>query len=204
MTSPGAPRGHSSPDSVSRKRRKPALSFWPLLRTLLADRHAASAVEFALILPMMVVLLFGSIEIALLSHADRRVTQVSSAVADLVTRSAEVTEGDVEGIFDISTALLRPFNTDDLQMRVTGAYVAPNGDYRVRWSLGRDFVPRSENSKITDVKFAELQTGDTLILAETAYTYTPLAGVLPEVTLRKVTFYQPRRDNEVELQDAGN
>lgn len=169
------------------------------LRAILADRRAASAVEFALILPVMVVLLFGSIEIALLSHADRRVTQVTSAVADLVTRSANVTKGDVDGIFDISAALLRPFKTDSLEMRVTAAIVEPNGSYRVRWSLGRDFTPRKKDSEITDIKFADLAPNETVVVAEAAYTYKPVAGVLPEFTLKKVTFYQPRVDDEVEL-----
>lgn len=169
------------------------------LRAIAVDRRATSAVEFALLLPVMVVLLFGSIEIALLSHADRRVTQVASAVADLVTRSSEVSEGEVDGIFDISTALLRPFDTVSLQMRVTGAIVEPNGKYRVQWSLGRDFTPREEDSMITDVVFADLEAGETVILAEAGYTYQPLTGVLPEIRFKKLTFYQPRRDGEVEL-----
>ena len=60
------------------------------LRSLLGRfgkaREGAAAVEFALILPFMLMLYAGSIELSDLINVDRRITVISSTVGDLVAR----------------------------------------------------------------------------------------------------------------------
>src|SRR5690606_8831953 len=55
-------------------------------RRFLRDRQAVAAVEFALILPLLLTLYFGTVEAASLYSVDRRVATVASTMADLISR----------------------------------------------------------------------------------------------------------------------
>ena len=54
---------------------------WP--RRFAADRRGIAAIEFAVLLPLMLVMYFGSIQITDAISADRQVTLVASTVAEL-------------------------------------------------------------------------------------------------------------------------
>ena len=65
------------------------------------DEKGVSAVEFALILPLMIVLLFGVIELSSLLTVDRKMTSVTSTVADLVAQDNIVDTGELENLYQI-------------------------------------------------------------------------------------------------------
>ena len=60
-------------------------------RRLAGDQRAVSAVEFALILPIMLLLLFGGVELGDALTIDRKVTHVTSTISDLVAQSKTIT-----------------------------------------------------------------------------------------------------------------
>ena len=55
-----------------------------------------AAVEFALILPILVVLWFGGVELTQALSVDRRLNNLASAIGDLVARSKIVTYADID------------------------------------------------------------------------------------------------------------
>ncbi len=57
-----------------------------LLKRLLQDRRGVSAIEFALIAPVMITIYFGLIEFSQGYMAERRAGHVASMVADLVAQ----------------------------------------------------------------------------------------------------------------------
>ena len=63
------------------------------LRQFRADVRAVAAVEFALVLPLLIGLYLGSIEAASLYSTDHKVATVASTMADLVSRQ----RGDYAG-----------------------------------------------------------------------------------------------------------
>ena len=62
-----------------------------VLRRLIADRRGVSAVEFALVAPILVLLYFGLVELSQAATADRRLAHATSAVGDLVAQASSVT-----------------------------------------------------------------------------------------------------------------
>jgi len=68
-----------------------------------------SAVEFALILPLMLMLYVGGIELSQAISADRKTALISRAVADLVAQVPTVTDTDMGNIFDAATEVAMPF-----------------------------------------------------------------------------------------------
>ncbi len=63
------------------------------IRGFSRDTRGVAAVEFALILPLLLLLYIGSVEATLLYTTDRGVATIASTVADLVARSKTTVKG---------------------------------------------------------------------------------------------------------------
>jgi len=78
-----------------------------------------AAVEFAMVLPAMLALVFGSIEVtnALVCKGD--VTSTASTAGDLIAQGTKVTDADLNNVYASLAALLYPYPTGSTQVRIT-------------------------------------------------------------------------------------
>jgi len=143
-------------------------------------RHAggAAAVEFAFIAPIMLILYFGMTEATQALLANRRAGAVTTAVGDLVAQSAQISAADVDSIFDASTAIMKPFPTGNLAIRVTSIQIDENKVITKKWTRPRGTIAETSLSDIDP----KLKVANTSILrAETIYTLnTPFNQILPK------------------------
>lgn len=181
------------------------------LRRFRRNENGLSAVEFALVLPVMLTSLLGATEITSSMVADRKLAQVASSLADLTAMDTEINNAEMSAIFDCGRAMMLPLDVAPLSMRVTSVYMDNNNVTRVRWTskrgTGFDTDPRSPESKITIPSGLLTSPGSSIILAEISYTYTSPLGATPfigdalQLNNRKLTdkFYlRPRRSLEVD------
>jgi Flp pilus assembly protein TadG len=170
---------------------------------LLAEESGIAAVEFALILPIMVVLWFGGVEVTGALSVDRRLNNLASSIGDLVARSKSLTHADVDAIFDIAPGAMFPYSTTGLSMRITEITIDGDGVAKVYWSRAEGSqTAYAVNSPMTDVVPAALRVADThIVMAETYSTYTPAVGYLitGDVDLEDRMFYVPRLAAKVKL-----
>ena len=75
------------------------------------DRRGVSAVEFALVAPMMITLYFGCVEVSDGVAADRKVSLTSATLANLVAQSTALSSTDMTNILDASSAIIQPYST---------------------------------------------------------------------------------------------
>ncbi len=162
------------------------------------DRRGVSAVEFALIAPVMIVILFGTIEVSLLLTADRKVTQATSAVADLVAQDDVITADEILDIFTASSAIMQPYDTAGLQMRVTSVLMDVDGAIAVGWSEGQGMTPLAPGSSVS-VPAGILQPNTSIIMAEVSYDYTSTLGTFltAPIGLGDTFYLRPRRSQSV-------
>ncbi|MGE0847003.1 MAG: TadE/TadG family type IV pilus assembly protein [Flavobacteriaceae bacterium] len=152
-----------------------------------------SAVEFALILPLLIALYLGGVE---LSHAitiDRKVTSMTSSVADLVSQAAVIENAEMQGIFNAVSAIMTPYPEAEARVVVSSVSVDSNGVARVSWSDGYHKTPRSVGSTIT-LPQGIAENNTTIILAEGEYTYQPQFGsaITGPLTVSDRFYLRPR------------
>lgn len=192
---------------MTTKLRKIVVCFgWmPALRSSIArlagDNRGNSAVEFAMIVPLMLVMFFGTIEFSSAVAVDRKISLVSQGLADLASRYATVTDTDISNFFIIGDAMLTPYSSTVLKTTLTEIYIDPStGVARAQWSKGdaaradSSTVPVPANLIARDAS-NKIIAGQYLILAETSYLYQPAVGYvmgIAGVPLSDKMYMRPR------------
>jgi Flp pilus assembly protein TadG len=165
--------------------------------------EGVAAVEFALILPLLLLLYFGSMEAAVLFTADKRVNSVSATVGDLVSqwdaRDGKIPTATMNDYFSAAAGILAPYSTPTLKQVITVVQVKANGTTKILWSQGYN----GGLARTVGQPFAGLPTtsamnmmavGGCVIAAETTYLYKPLLGLVfnPALTLAHTNYFMPR------------
>jgi Flp pilus assembly protein TadG len=145
-----------------------------LLR-FVADRKGVSAVEFSLILPVMLTMYFGSVELTQGISASRKTTLVAHTVADLVTQTTSVSDAGITDIFNAANAVLAPFDTSKIKVTISSIVIDNNGRATIAWSDTHGGTARPVGQVVT-LKPALDQPGTSLIWGEVTYDYTPIYG----------------------------
>lgn len=163
-----------------------------LLTRLIRDDRGVSAVEFALIAPLMLSLYLGCVGLSDGVSADRKLTLVSSTVANLVAQSTALTDTDMTNIFSASGAIMSPYSTSNLTMAVSCLKIDASKNVTVKWSKGYNGGSALSGSVSipTDLKVANSQ----LILAKASYAYTPPvgSGITGTLNLSQQMYMTPR------------
>lgn len=177
------------------------------LRIFGRDARGVSAVEFALILPVMLIMYLGCNELGNGLTIARKVTHMTSTVSDLVTQSKDtISSSDVTNIFNAATAIMTPYPTTPLRIRVTEYFIdtnANNNKVTVVWSAAHNpgtlYKPLAAGTVITTLP-AALKTASTYVITtEVHYAYTPTIGYVMTGTfdLHDQFYLRPRLSNGI-------
>ena len=83
------------------------------------DTRGVSAVEFALIAPVIVLMYAGTVQVCQAFMSDKRSGHAASIVADMVAQNASLSLKQVENVMAVGDRIMRPFPADGLTLRVT-------------------------------------------------------------------------------------
>jgi Flp pilus assembly protein TadG len=156
--------------------------------TRLSERFArstsgATAVEFAFILPLMLTLFFGALELTELLLADLKLTAAAQTAADLVAQQQQVAFSDITNITNAAEQVMTPLPGGKLQITYA-SILFNNGTPVIAWQDQRNGAPAitiPPNSNFQKL-LESLGTGtDSVIVVQTQYAY---ASVLSYVLRR--------------------
>jgi Flp pilus assembly protein TadG len=172
-------------------------NFWRATRLsaydFLADGRALAATEFAVIVPLMLVMFFGTVEFSSAVAVDRKVTLMARTLSDLTSQSTSVGDADMTNFFAASTAIMTPYASGPVVATISELYVDPATlQAHVQWSKGS--VPRQQKSLVSIP--TALAIGDTyLIFSEVSYAYTPSVRYVLKnsIALSDVAYTRPRQ-----------
>jgi Flp pilus assembly protein TadG len=170
---------------------------------LAADQQGISVVEFALLMPLMLTMFFGSLEVTDAISADRQITLVASTVADITSQYSQVTASDVQNIMAAASAVLSPFPVANVKVTLTSVVIDANGNGTVDWSTTLNGTQRS--GTVTNLIPASLRIANTSVIwGEASYAYKPVIGYVVTGTLNMSNqiFMRPRLSNCVKYNGA--
>jgi Flp pilus assembly protein TadG len=170
------------------------------------DRRGVSAIEFALIAPILFLLYIGTVEIGNLLTLARRVETVASAASDLTAQVKQVVDNDLKDICDAAKSILTPYDSAPLKIVLSSVVADQNNNGKVAWSFSEAQHCGGGSLHAVGSAYA-LPSGTTVanssvIVAEVTYAYKPildLNGVFsPGAFNLQRTFYtRPRRSPTV-------
>lgn len=168
------------------------------------DESGVSAVEFAMILPIMITMYIGAVEFSHALTIDRRVTSVASSAADLVAQSEEVNSAELTDIFTAATSVMTPYSADPISITLTSVVADENNDTTVAWSCAHNGAAHAKDSAFA-VPPGLTQPFSSVIVAEVSYQYVPTVSefLTGGVTLTDTFYLRPRRSLTVDKTDGG-
>ncbi len=177
---------------------------------LLRDQDGLSAIEFALIAPLMILIYLGLVELSQGYMAERRASHVAAMVADLVAQSGGTNVQDLDSTFLIGDMIMRPFSSATLSTRVSSITVNARGVATVEWTRaksarGAPALPaRKRGDAVTDLPAGLITDGQTVILGETYYGYSPSSTqLIPGGVVFKRRYYlRPRTTDRILCSDC--
>lgn len=196
-----------------------------LLRRWRGDHSGLAAVEFALVLPVMLIAYFGCLEVTQGFQASRKVSILSRSLSDLTSQaSATIGSAEMTNIFDASRAVLAPFDASTSQLTVSGVvFSTVSGAVKAYtdWSVTRNGTlrPCGELTQVangaapspTTIPSGLVQAGTTVIVADVKYLYMPLLGGsfrqigsgASSIPLNSTTYMRPRSVTRVAVNGVG-
>jgi len=105
------------------------------LREIGRERTGVAAVEFALVVPFIIVMFLASVDAVFALTAKRKVAVATYSIADVSSRALNLNDDDLSAIADLGRLILTPFDASQSRILITGAEVMSNGNQAVvRWS----------------------------------------------------------------------
>jgi Flp pilus assembly protein TadG len=178
------------------------------LKTFFGNQSGVAALEFALIVPIMLGLYFMLNETASGIRAARKTTMVVRIMADLATRPSNLSDADKNDIFVSAAPILSPFPANTGSYRLTSIRFDATGKGFVDWSEVNGTGIGSAHARCTPTEARPTQPSliplvvpaglkvpnTSVVLAEALVKYTPIMGynITGEISLRDQLYMRPR------------
>jgi len=145
------------------------------VRRFARDRDGVSAVEFAIVLPFMLTLYLGGVELGEGLSIKFKTTLAARTVTDLASQYVSIDGTNMQNILGASSTVLSPYSTAGVIVTLTELTVNSSGKGVVQWSCSLNGTAYTANQKLTMP--TNLQTtGITVLYGEVTYPYTPPIG----------------------------
>jgi Flp pilus assembly protein TadG len=149
-----------------------------LHRRFICATRGVAAIEFALILPMLVVMFLASIDAGRAIALYMKVRAATYAVAAITNQYETIQSSDMSSIFGATSLVLAPYSPTPAAITVSQIKVTSAKKAKVNWSDTLNGTALKKNASVTvPAGFASCQSYPCyLIYGQVSYAYTPLFG----------------------------
>jgi Flp pilus assembly protein TadG len=164
-----------------------------VLRRFARDSKGVSAIEFAMVLPFMVALYVGTIELGDGLTIRFKATQAVRSVTSLASEYVSIDTATMSSILNAASTVITPYPASNMTITLSEITTNASGQGKVTWSCSLNGTPRTWNSSYTLP--TNLQTANiTVLLGEVTYPYTPGLGYVISGTINiyQSLYFYPR------------
>jgi Flp pilus assembly protein TadG len=163
------------------------------LRRFARDSKGVSAIEFAMVLPFMVALYVGTIELGDGLTIRFKATQAVRSVTSLASEYVSINTATMSSILNAASTVITPYPASNMTITLSEITTNASGQGKVTWSCSLNGTPHTWNSSYTLP--TNLQTANiTVLLGEVTYPYTPGLGYVISGTINiyQSLYFYPR------------
>lgn len=193
---------------------------WTRATRFCADRRGVAAIEFAFIVPVLLVMYFVTMEASQAIETSKKVSRIGSMVADLVTQQNTITKAELDAIMQIGTTTLQPYNRSTPKIVITAIEVTTDAAPKVQVVWSRKLVdgtPAADATKgtTTTVPATLKVAGTFLIRVESDLAYEPvitwsadgqerlgLTSAFNKISMGETYYLRPRRSTTIPCGDC--
>lgn len=174
-------------------------------RALRGDARGVALVEFALILPVMLILYLGGVQLQDAMACKRKVTITARAAVDLIAQNTtgKMTGAEVQSNLMAASQVMQPYTAGDAQIRVSEVSTDAKGQTSVVWSRGLKIAAYAKGEAV-DIPSAMKTPNATFLLAQVSYPYRPPTsfGQFGPMTLSDSLWMVPRNTDQIACPDC--
>jgi Flp pilus assembly protein TadG len=145
------------------------------LSGLIVDRRGVTAVEFALVAPIALLMLFAEFALCDAMSAKRKLTITAHTIADLVARQSSVNSSSLSSILNASAQIAAPYSVSNMSIIIAELTTDNSGKTWVTWSSALNGAALKTGVQVV-VPAGIAQNNTALIYSSATYSYTPLLG----------------------------
>jgi Flp pilus assembly protein TadG len=174
-----------------------------LVRRFAGDRQGLALVEFAAVLPILVVMLFGGFETTRYILVQLKLDRTATSMADLISQLEGVSEAQITDMYEAAEDIMLPFDlAADGRVIVSNVYRPTSSAATVQWQrastggLASTSQIGAQGATATLPNGLTLAQGEDVIVAEVFYQYQPtlVDWFFDTAVLYQIAFYRPRFD----------
>lgn len=160
-----------------------AVSLARWLRRARAARRGTIPIEMALVTPVLITMLMGTLDVGWYMVMQHKISRVAATVADLTSRGETINEAQLTDIFAAAGAVANPFDFNVEGRAIISSLTNPGGDGAVvawqrRSPTGIDVASHVGAQGATPVLnggFA-VAADENIVVAESFFNFQPLVG----------------------------
>lgn len=169
------------------------------LRRFARDRDGVSAVEFALLLPIMLTLYLGGVELGDGYAVKFKSTLAARTVTDLTSQYITIDGNDITNILGAASTVVTPYAAGNMIVTLTEITTDANSNATVTWSCSLNGTQYTKGASMTLP--TNLQTPNmTILFGEVTYPYTPAMGyvITGTINIYQSVYFYPRMSSTIQ------
>jgi len=167
------------------------------LRNLKTDTTGVVAVEFALILPFLLLILMGVIELSNGLLAKRKLLNAVQTASDLISQEIDINSTELDAIYLATHLTMNPLNSAAMTIGVASVRFDDNtGAPTLDWADG------DNSGSVSDPLIkaeGRGEAGASIIIVTGSYAYQPLVRLIIPVdfSMTETSYMRPRKVNYI-------
>lgn len=189
-------------------------------RTFLRDRSGAAAIEFAFIVPLLLMMYLGTMELSQGIEADKKVSRSASMIGDLVSQETSIKKQDLNDMLVIGESILQPYYRSKPTITITGINISAGLIATTAWRRTIvDGVTSGSGINLIPLTYVpeQMRVANTfLVRVETALSYKPVitwsgtkkigstdySSNFTSIQMAESYFYSPRTATSISCSDC--